>query len=65
MKIGPFLFINNRLLYNACLLSKGRKQTDKTIPADMTNFMMSISNPGITLFFREGGLYGIAAATKL
>ena len=29
MKIGPFFFINNRLLYNASPLTEVRKQADK------------------------------------
>lgn len=28
-KIGPFFYIGNRLIYNACPLCEGRKQADK------------------------------------
>ena len=28
-KIGPFFYIRNRLIYEACPLSEGRKQADK------------------------------------
>lgn len=29
MKIGPFFFIRNHLIYDACPLSAGRRQADK------------------------------------
>lgn len=29
LKIGPFFYINNTLVYNACPVSEGRKQADK------------------------------------
>ena len=29
MTIGPFLYIKNTLIFNACPLSEGRKQADK------------------------------------
>lgn len=29
MKIGPFFYIKNTLIYNACPLTEGRKQADK------------------------------------
>lgn len=29
MKIGPFFYIKNKLIFNACRLSEGRKQADK------------------------------------
>ena len=29
MKIGPFFYINNTLIFNGCYLSEGRKQADK------------------------------------
>ena len=28
-KIGPFFYIDNELIYNACPLSEGRRQADK------------------------------------
>ncbi len=28
-RIGPFFYINKKLIYNACSLSEGRKQADK------------------------------------
>ena len=29
MKIGPFFYINNELIFNICELEKGRRQADK------------------------------------